>query len=88
MIKPMVIRRKQIKGLEKQVKADIEKVKRVGKSILSKMYDNKGKILKKVVKAGGKMAAAKVKKIVEQKVKKAVIQGKTKLKKIKNVIYK
>jgi len=68
--------------LKKKVLKDMEKVKQVGKSILSNLYDNKGKILKKVVKVGGKMAAAKIKKMVKKKVKNAVVKGKEKLKKM------
>jgi len=68
--------------LKKKVMKDMEKVKQVGKSILSNLYDNKGKILKKVVKVGGKMAAAKIKKMVKKKVKNAVVKGKAKLKKM------
>jgi hypothetical protein len=69
-------------ALKKKVLKDMEKVKQVGKSILSNLYDNKGKILKKVVKVGGKMAAAKIKKMVKKKVKNAVVKGKEKLKKM------
>jgi hypothetical protein len=72
--------------IERAVKKDIDKVKKVGKSILRNVYDNKGKILKKVVKVGGQVAAAKLKKMVMKKVKNAVVKGKAKIKKMKKML--
>jgi len=72
--------------IERAVKKDIDKVKKVGKSILKNVYDNKGKILKKVVQVGGQVAAAKLKKMVMKKVKNAVVKGKAKIKKMKKML--
>ena len=72
--------------IERAVKKDIDKVKKVGKSILRNAYDNKGKILKKVVQVGGQVAAAKLKKMVMKKVKNAVVKGKAKIKKMKKML--